>query len=297
MKVLIVDDSKATLEIVRRALEKYSYRRLYIKKAATAVEALSVIGSWQPQIVLTDWHMPDMSGLMLVQEIDKRKMGIKIGMITTVDDEDEIDKAEKAGASFVLSKPFEDADLHKKIKPLVRSIEEEEIVPATNASKDDWALPRLPQLEKNLQRAINPNVRISPIKKQLFDESKVPCLMAVFEDSVLKKPKVVALLDVYAICVFSKRNTSITDEQLQLAIHKSNVCKEMVDTCQDVLDKSAITFVDKHTRRSLKLKNVSFIPENFNKLEVMFAKDGDKRLDFACQIDMLAQGKVTLVAF
>ena len=298
MKVLIVDDSKATLEIVRRALERYSYRRLYIKKASTAIDALSIIGSWHPNIVLTDWHMPDMSGLMLVQEIDKRDMGIKIGMVTTVDDEEEIGKAEKAGANFVLSKPFEDNDLHKKLKPLVRSIEDSEIIPGSNMGpKDDWALPRLSQLEKNIQRTINPNLRLSTIKKQKFDESKLPCLMAVFEDSVLKKPKVVGLLDIYAICTFSKRNSSITDEQMHAAVHNNNVTKEMIDACQDVLGKSAITFIDKHTRRSLKLKNVSFIPENFDKLEVMYAKEDDKRLDFACQIDMLAQGKVTLVAF
>ncbi|MGC9461887.1 response regulator, partial [Vibrio genomosp. F10 str. 9ZD137] len=40
MKVLIVDDSKATLEIVRRSLEKYPYMRLSINKADSGADAL-----------------------------------------------------------------------------------------------------------------------------------------------------------------------------------------------------------------------------------------------------------------
>lgn len=297
MRVLIVDDSKATLEIVRRALEKYRYRRLYIKKASAAIEALSLIGSWHPHIVLTDWHMPDMTGLMLVQEIEKRKLNIQVGMITTVDDKEEINSAERAGAKFVLSKPFEDADLHKKIKPMVRQLEQSEIVPNQSVAKDELALPKLSQLEKSFQRSINQNLRMSTIKVQAFDESKLPCLMAVFEDSINKKPKVVALLDVYMICICAKRNKKITDAQLHAAVHQNAVSKEMVDACHEVLDKAAIAFVDRHTRKSLSLKNVSFVPDHFAKLEVMYAKDAKKREDFSCQFDVMAQGKITLVSF
>lgn len=63
MKILIVDDSKATLEIVRKALLGFGYRRLSIEKTNCAREALEKMAHWRPDIVLTDWHMPDMSGL------------------------------------------------------------------------------------------------------------------------------------------------------------------------------------------------------------------------------------------
>lgn len=99
MKILIVDDSRATLEIVRKALQSFGYRRLSIEKTNSATQALETIEQWQPDIVLTDWHMPDMTGLALVETVSQRYPQIKITMITTVDDEAQIAQAKAAGAS------------------------------------------------------------------------------------------------------------------------------------------------------------------------------------------------------
>ena len=51
------------------------------------------------------------------------------------------------------------------------------------------------------------------------------------------------------------------------------------------------------TRKNLRLNSVSFIPEAFEKLQSMYKKDVGNRIDFACQVKPMAQGKVTVVGF
>ncbi|MBU2896590.1 MULTISPECIES: response regulator [Vibrio] len=298
MKILIVDDSKATLEIVRRALEKFGYRRLSIQKEDSAVGALNRVKEWQPEIVLTDWHMPDMTGLTLIQEIKKLNLGTKMGMITTVDDQLQINQAKSAGASFVLSKPFVDKDLHRKLLPLVQGAEESErTLENIGDVQKELALPKLAQLEKLMKREISDRLKLSNIRKQSFDESKIPCLLAMYEDGDTQRTRAVAILDIYAICIVSRANSKISKDDLSQAIHSKLVSKDILDICHKVLDKSSLAFLDSASRKSLRLKSVSFIPSAFDKLQALYSKEKDKRVDFSCQLEDMAQGKITLIGF
>lgn len=298
VKILIVDDSKATLEIVRRALECFGYRRLSIKKANNAVEALALVSEWQPEIVLTDWYMPDMTGLTLTEELMKLGLGIKVGMITTVDDQIQIKQAKAAGASFVLSKPFDDEELHRHLLPLVQGAEEsQQTLNGLTEVQKELALPKLSQLEKLLKREVSESIQLNNIGVQAFDESKIPCLMAVYEDGETQRPRAVAMLDIYAVCVFARSNSAISPQQLQQVIQTKMVSKDILDTCQKVLDKSSLAFLDSNSRKSLRLKSVSFIPSAFDKLKTLYDKEASKRVDFSCQLEEMAQGKVTLIGF
>tara|TARA_Y100001956_G_C4128454_1_gene191854 strand:- start:3431 stop:4345 length:915 start_codon:yes stop_codon:yes gene_type:complete len=298
VKILIVDDSKATLEIVRRALEAFGYRKLSIKKTNCATEALDLIDSWQPEILLTDWYMPEMTGLDLIAQVRKSSPSIKVAMISTVDDKQQIEQALLAGAEFVLSKPFEDDDLHKALLPLVQGAEEEELlIEPENDVQPELALPKLSQLAKLLTKVIGGDVEIHNVQLQQFDESKVPCLMAVYEDSETQRLKAVALLDIYAICVFSRGSHKVTEVDIQTAIHKKIVSKRILDSCHKVLEQSSIAFLDSNSRKSLRLKSVNFITKPFDKLKSLYEKEPATRLDFSCQLNEMAQGKVTLVGF
>ncbi|MBW3697698.1 response regulator [Vibrio sp. T187] len=298
MKILIVDDSKATLEIVKRALEGFGYRRLSIEKTSCALDALQHIEQWQPEIVLTDWHMPDMTGLELVEQVSAQFPDIKLAMITTVDDEQHIKQAQAAGASFVLSKPFDDEDLHQKLLPLVQGAEESqfELDQIVEVQKE-LALPKLTQLEKLLKKVVHSDIELNNIRQQLFDESKLPVLLAIYADGETQKPRAVAILDIYAACVFAASNPSIDVAEMQKSIHSKVVSKAIFETCQQVLDKSSLAFLDSNSRKSLRLKNISFVPTAFDKLKVLFEKGADKRVDFSCQLHEMAQGKVTIVGF
>ncbi|MEZ9232823.1 response regulator [Vibrio amylolyticus] len=297
MKVLIVDDSKATLEIVRRALETFPYKRLSINKADSAAEALVLVEEWKPDILLTDWHMPGMSGIELIEVISEMNPDIKTGMITMVDDEKMLMKAQKAGALFVLSKPFEDADLHKMLRPLVTTIGDQGMLAEPTEYKGDLALPQVSSLEKHMQRIVADDMTLYMIHPQEFDESKLPCLMAMYVDSENQKPKTIALLDLQAICLFAKGNKKLTEKDFQHAIKSRTVSKEILDSCHKTMTDTALAFLDNRTKKSLRLKSVSLLPHSFEKLEKLFAKGPEERVDFSCQIGESELGKVTLVGY
>lgn len=294
MKILIVDDSKATLEIVRRGLESFGYCRLSIKKTCDAREAIELAKEWQPDIVLTDWYMPEMSGLTVTKELMKLNSDIKVGMITTVDDQLQIQQAKAAGASFVLTKPFEDSQLHRLLLPLVQGAEESrKTLDSVSDVQKELALPKLSQLEKLLKRELGDALSLTNLAAQSFDESKIPCVLAVYEDSATQRPRAVAMLDLEAICLFSKASRSEREQVLEEKL----VSKGTLDACQEVLGRSALAFLDSQTRKSLRLKNISFVPAEFDKLKTLYDKPADKRVDFSCQNGDELVGKVTLVGF
>lgn len=298
MKILIVDDSKATLEIVRRAVEAFGYRCMAIKKASSASEALKVIGDWEPQIVLTDWHMPDMTGLSLVKEISKRKLNIKIGMITTVSEHNHVEEALKAGACFVLSKPFHDNELHQHLLPLVQGVEDSQVIlDEVVEVSEKLALPKPVLLEKLLHRVLHPNVALKTIKTQQFCPTTLPLLMAVFEDVESQKVRAIGLLDIYAVCVLAKPNKKISDQALQECVFSKSITQDILDACNVVLGDAALAFLDKRTRKSLRLKNTSFVVQPFEKLVTMYCRPASKRLDLSIQLAPLAQGKMTIIGF
>jgi hypothetical protein len=122
-------------------------------------------------------------------------------------------------------------------------------------------------------------------------------LLAVYEDSATQRPRAVAMLDLQAICVLSHTARTVSSDDIAQAQQSQLVGKAMLDACHKVLSLSALAFLDSQTRKSLRLKNVSFIAEEFDKLKTLYGKEADKRVDFSCQFGEMAEGKVTLVGF
>lgn len=106
MNILIVDDSKAMRAIVIRAVKAAGFADAAYREAGNGREAMVAISESVPDIVLTDWNMPEMSGFELIQAIRASHGGVKIGMLTSESDPSLRDQALQAGASFLLQKPF-----------------------------------------------------------------------------------------------------------------------------------------------------------------------------------------------
>lgn len=298
MRILIVDDSVATLAIIKRALDKFGYRNLTIKKANNVVKALSIIGEWQPAIVLTDWQMPDITGLSLVKEIIKRELPIKIAMITTVDDTEQISQAMAAGANFVLSKPFTDQELFDKLLPVVQEVEQSQIISeGLTEVCGELALPKLSQLQRALERAVADDICIKNVETQAFDESKIPCLMAMYEDPDTQRVRSIALLDIYAICNYASTSKLVDKQDLIKCSQTHQANDKIIKACETVLSTSALAFIDIKTKKSMRLRNANFIAKPFNKLTALYDIQPTKRIDFSCQRPDMALGVVTIVGF
>ncbi len=107
MKILVVDDSRAMRMIVKRALGSIDrYRDATILEAADGGEALELIAAEQPDVVLSDWNMPEVTGIQLLQSLRERGLGLTFGFVTSESTPEMYDQALANGARFLVSKPF-----------------------------------------------------------------------------------------------------------------------------------------------------------------------------------------------
>lgn len=116
LKILIVDDATFIRDMMKRVLRQ-QIQDVEILEAADGVRAVSIIKSSKPDIILSDWEMPQMSGdelLKWVRSVPEHS-DTPFVMITSRGDRDHVVKAVQAGVNDYLCKPFTSEELQKKI--------------------------------------------------------------------------------------------------------------------------------------------------------------------------------------
>lgn len=114
MRFMLVDDSSTMRKIQRRTLEKMGYQEVI--EAEDGQQGLQLMESTPPDVVITDWNMPNMNGLELVKAIRSNNKTIPIIMITTEAEKSKVVEAIKAGVSDYLIKPFTPEVLTQKVR-------------------------------------------------------------------------------------------------------------------------------------------------------------------------------------
>lgn len=117
MKVLVADDSGVMRKIIIRALNACGITE--IVEAGDGAEALSKFAEGGVDLVMTDWNMPNKTGLEVVQEIRASGSTTPIFMITTEAEMSRVKEAIAAGVNDYLAKPFENDLLRQKIDKFV----------------------------------------------------------------------------------------------------------------------------------------------------------------------------------
>lgn len=120
MKYLVVDDSPTMRRIVINALATLGFSK--IVEAGDGFEALEKLENDNIDFVITDWNMPNMSGLQLLQKIrssDKFK-NYPVLMVTTRGTKDDIVDALKAKVDNYVVKPFTPQILNEKIDAVLK---------------------------------------------------------------------------------------------------------------------------------------------------------------------------------
>jgi two-component system, chemotaxis family, chemotaxis protein CheY len=106
MKILIVDDSKAMRMIVRRQLNEIGLADAEYVEAANGVEGIAAIKEHQPDLVLSDWNMPEMNGMEMLETLNAEGIDVKLGFVTSESQPSYKERAVDAGALFLIAKPF-----------------------------------------------------------------------------------------------------------------------------------------------------------------------------------------------
>ena len=105
MRVLLVDDDASMRGIVRKVLETVGHR---VMEAGDGRIGMEMALEFQPQLMIVDWVMPEMSGLELTRALRQTKIGraIYILIMTSLDDDDRLIEAFENGVDDFMNKPI-----------------------------------------------------------------------------------------------------------------------------------------------------------------------------------------------
>ncbi len=117
MNILIVDDSRAMRMLVKRMVKAVGMDADSISEAEDGEEALGQIQASTPDLVLSDWNMPNMTGIELLQNVNSAGISTTFGFITTEATHEMRTSAAEAGAKFLITKPFTEDSFTAAIKP------------------------------------------------------------------------------------------------------------------------------------------------------------------------------------
>jgi two-component system chemotaxis response regulator CheY len=122
VKFLIVDDFSTMRRIIRNLLKELGYTN--VDEAEDGVMALAKLRSDAFDFVVSDWNMPNMDGLTMLQQIraDPALAKLPVLMVTAEAKKENIIAAAQAGASGYVVKPFTAATLDEKLNKIFEKL-------------------------------------------------------------------------------------------------------------------------------------------------------------------------------
>ena len=125
MRLLIIDDEPPLLDLLRRYLGRQGYE---VETAESGEEALTLVDTFGPDVVLTDVRMPKMGGLDLLATLQAKGNEATVIVMSAYGNVDDALEAIKAGAYDYVQKPFK----HDEIVLTLRKAEEREALRREN---------------------------------------------------------------------------------------------------------------------------------------------------------------------
>ena len=119
MKILIADDSRVMRQIVTRTLRQAGYSGHDLIEASNGAEAFELVQSEQPDLVLSDWNMPEMTGIELLDRLRSSGSTVPFGFVTSEGSTEMRDRAAASGALFLIAKPFTAEAFQDVLDPVI----------------------------------------------------------------------------------------------------------------------------------------------------------------------------------
>jgi len=123
LRFLVVDDFSTMRRIVRNLLKELGF--VNVDEAEDGAIALQKLKAGGFDFVISDWNMPNMDGLMLLQSIraDDGLKKLPVLMVTAEAKKENIVAAAQAGANGYVVKPFTAATLDEKLNKIFQNLE------------------------------------------------------------------------------------------------------------------------------------------------------------------------------
>lgn len=292
MKFLIVDDSSAMRKIIIRTLKQAGYEDHSFIEAVDGREGLKLIDSMRPDIVLTDWHMPEMSGLEMLQALKERGSRVRIGLVTTERSAEKMQMAEEAGALFVVNKPFTVESLQEAILPVLDEQTAAQTV-KPEKKKSLFVLPHVVEVENAVKDLMMVPVKVRQAKPQLLDQR--PMIVGLYggEDN---RTRAMWVCDLYACGVIGGSLTLFPPHQVFNLFREHKISEGMFDNVREILNVFAGLFYRQEIHQEVHLTASHIIVKPNPKLDDLMTSGSVQRLDMEVQSDSYGKGRmVTLV--
>lgn len=104
-RILIVDDSSTMRSIVRKILSASRFA-LDVHEASEGIAALELLGTGNFGLVFLDYNMPGLNGIETLTEIKRLAPDVSVVIMTSMANDDVVDRAQESGALAFLKKPF-----------------------------------------------------------------------------------------------------------------------------------------------------------------------------------------------
>jgi diguanylate cyclase (GGDEF)-like protein len=139
LKILVVDDSPIYRKLVEQSLSQEPCTVLFAKNGR---QALDLFAEHRPALIITDWTMPDISGLELCRRLrtEVQTFYVYVILLTGNTDKEEVIEGLAAGADDYLTKPFHPGELHTRVKVGRRIADLHHQLQAKNRQLEEMAL-------------------------------------------------------------------------------------------------------------------------------------------------------------
>lgn len=118
--VLVIDDDPKLLKMLQRTL---TYENLEVFTATNGLEALPLVQTHRPDLIIVDWMMPKMDGVSFIQRLRDEEDKTMILMLTARDAIENRVEGLESGADDYLVKPFAPAELVARVHAMLRRVE------------------------------------------------------------------------------------------------------------------------------------------------------------------------------
>ncbi len=295
LKFLVVDDSRAIQAIIRRAILKCGYEPVEVKTALDGEQALDIIDSFVPDLVITDWHMPKVSGLEMVQAL--RQMGhktIRVGFVTTEKTPALLDQAISNGAMFILHKPFDDAELAAAVVSSVKDLAKHLVTDPVVSQKKEVEPVQEASLRKQLQATLG-NIPFRLIGRDPMTAEKLPPnnLLGLYVGTGHKGVYAIGVMDGNAVCMVGGGASRKLPPEVRAAMESGQPDDSMLSKANDFMRSVAqcMTETADPGPVAVSLAKASIVKNSFAKLAEVLTQTG-KRSDFRISIPGYGEGRM-----
>jgi len=221
-RILIIDDTLANIEVLENLLMMKGYTN--VSAISDSTKAMETIKSFQPELILLDLMMPEVSGFDILEQLKKEPDAFKLMriLVLTADITPESKKkALSGGASDFLTKPFDLTEVDLRIKNLLYTVYLLSQLTNQNAILEEKVAERTAELEKNLSAIETQNKALREISWIQSHVVRAP---------LARMMGAIALLDI-------KDDAGVTQEEImEIVVSSAN---EIDKTVREISSKTA----------------------------------------------------------